>query len=107
MEFFSKVTPIVDEPTETYEKRRLGELLNEIKRLDALIRENCCRQTELHSRRPDSRVTRLNGEVRFRLRRPGVVLEPELSGLEQEHRALLAEWNRTLSEYAALKVGRK
>ena len=107
MEFISKVAPITDRPTEPYEERRLCELLGEINRLDALIGENCRRQAELLSRRRDSRIALIKNEVQFRLHRPGAVLEPELSGLEEEHRALLAEWNRTLSEYASLNAGRK
>ena len=104
MEFYSNATPIMDGPNEPCEHRRLRELTDEIKRLDALIGQNCRRQTELLTRQPDSRITRLNGEVRFRLHRPGTVLEPELTGLEEVHRALLAEWNRVLSEFAALKL---
>lgn len=103
MESFSEATSIADGPNEPYEQR-LRELLTEIKQLDARLNANARMQSELHTKRPDSRLAIVNGRLHFRLRRPGTEPEPEFAQLEKDHAELLAAWNRTLAEYSSLKA---
>ena len=107
MEFNSKVAPIVDRPTETYEQRRLRELVTEIEQLDARLNANVRMQVEFHTKHPDSRVAIVNGRLHFRLCHPEMDPEPELAQLEKDHGELLAAWNRSLGEYSRLKAATK